>query len=363
MQDPVSRSRRSAILRSLAVLLCATDSTFATERFKDPLDYSARPVANLSSRPLMSVTAAGNRLVAVGSRGLVIVSSDSAKSWIQARVPVQSDLLAVHFPTPLTGWIVGHDGVVLRSDDGGLNWVKQLDGRLAADSFRRFYESRVASGQSKDKQALHLIETNYKNGAALPYLDVWFSDTNRGFAVGSYGMLIATADGGKTWVPWLDRIDSGQLNLNCVYGISDHVFIAGEQGKIYKLEQEAERFKTIETGYTGSFFGLAGNGSTLLAFGLRGVTFKSDDHGNSWKQLKMPTETTISAGVARREDGSFLLVNGAGELIVGDRNALQFTIVRPQTRMRLTGIISQPDESVVITGLGGVATERVPTPN
>jgi photosystem II stability/assembly factor-like uncharacterized protein len=359
MLDSVSWSRRSAIARSFAVLFAASGSALAGNRFKDPLDYPARPVSRLSSRPLMNVVATGNRLIAVGSRGLVIVSSDGGKSWNQARVPVQSDLLAVHFPTPDMGWAVGHDGVVLHSDDGGLNWGKQLDGRLSADSFRRFYESRAERGEPRAKQALRLVEKNYKYGATLPYLDVWFADANRGFAVGSFGMLIATVDGGKTWSPWLDRIECGQLNLNCVYGISGEIFIAGEQGKVYKLNREGGHFEANETGYAGSFFGLASNGSTLLTFGLRGVTFKSDDQANSWQQLRMPSESTISAGLARREDGAFLLVNGAGQLMIGDRNAVRFSILLPQRRMCLTGVTCQPDDSVVITGLSGVQIERL----
>ena len=310
----------------------------------------------------MAVAAAGGRLIAVGSRGLVIVSVDGGKTWKQSKVPVQSDLLAVHFPTASTGWAVGHDGVVLRSDDGGESWVKQLDGRSAAQAFRKYYEARLASGDTAAKQALKQIEQNFKAGAALPYLDVWFEDASKGYAVGSYGMLIATVDGGKTWMPWLDRIESDQLNLNCVRGSGGEVLIAGEQGRVYKLDRDKGRFVAIPTGYAGSFFGVAANSTTVLAFGLRGVVYRSDNGGKRWEEVKMPSEATISAGTVRPEDASFLLVDAAGQILVGDPDGRRFNVIQPQRRMRLTGMLVLSKDSVVITGLGGVATESLASP-
>lgn len=355
MVNHVRKSRLTALL----LLACVSSTAFAEPGFKDPLDFPARIVSGVVARPLMAVASAGARLVAVGSRGLVIVSLDRGKTWTQSKVPVQSDLLAVHFPTATTGWVVGHDGVILRSDDGGDSWVKQLDGRSAADAFRKYYEMRLADGDATAKQALLQVTQNFKAGSALPYLDVWFEDTRTGYAVGSYGMLITTADGGKTWTPWLDRIESDQLNLNSVRGTGGDVLIAGEQGRVYRLDRDKGRFVTAATGYGGSFFGLAANSTTVLAFGLRGVAYRSDDKGLSWEEVKMPSEATVSAGAVSPDDASFLLVNGAGQILVGSPDARRFKIVQPQRHMRLTGMFPLSKNEVVITGLGGVTTERL----
>jgi photosystem II stability/assembly factor-like uncharacterized protein len=352
--------RLASIAKLFALLLVLPLAASAEETFKDPLDFPARVVTNVAQRPLMAVVSAGDKLVAVGSRGLIIVSDDVGKSWRQAKVPVQSDLLAVHFPTEKIGWAVGHDGVVLRSDDQGESWSKQLDGRSAGELFKKYYAASLANGDLAAKQALELTEQNFKAGAALPYLDVWFEDVNKGFAVGAYGMLIATTDGGKTWTPWMDRIENDQLNLNAVRGVGGEVMIAGESGRIYKLDRKKRRFESISTGYAGSFFGLASNNTTLLAFGLRGVTYKSDLRGVSWTRLNMPTEATISAGTMRSVKDGFILVNGAGQILIGDRTATKFTVVEPQQRMRLTGVTTLPNKSVVVTGFGGVSVESLP---
>jgi photosystem II stability/assembly factor-like uncharacterized protein len=342
-----------------ALLLCsAGQEALAQAAFKDPVDQPARIVPGETRRPLMAVAAAGERLVAVGSRGLVIVSTDQGRSWKQVKVPVQSDLLAVNFPTATIGFAVGHDGIVLRSDDAGATWIKQLDGRSAADAFRHHYKAR--SGEPAAQRALQQIDQNFKSGGSLPWLDVWFDDAERGYAVGSFGMLIATTDGGRTWTPWLDRIDHEQLNLNTVRGISGDVFIAGEHGRVHKLDRQQQRFIALPTGYTGSFFGLAGSADTLLAFGLRGVTYRSHDRGRSWEPVKMPSETTIAAGMFDAGSGAFVLVNAAGQLLVGDTSARAFKAIKAQRAMRLTGVLAVSKHQIVTTGLAGVALEPLP---
>lgn len=358
--------RPAAVVASALVLALAARGPAvaqgATAGFKDPLDHPARAVDAASRRPMMAVAPAGQRLVAVGSRGLVVVSDDRGKTWHQSKVPVQSDLLAVQFPTPRIGFAVGHDGVVLRSDDAGNSWVKQLDGRSAAESFRNHYQSHPTPADPAIKRALQQIDQNFKAGAALPYLDVWFDSAQIGWAVGSFGMLIATTDGGKTWTPWLDRIDNDQLNLNSVRGVGGEVLVVGEQGKVYKLDREAQRFVAIDTGYAGSFFGLAGSGRTLLAFGLRGVAFRSADQGKRWEQVTMPSEATIAGGVFDPATARYVLVNGAGELIVGDADARRFEAVKPPQPLRLTGVMALPDKTVVTTGFGGIALTTLPAP-
>ncbi len=37
-------------------------------------------------------------------------------------------LTAVHFPSSTLGWAVGHDGLILASNDGGQHWVLQRNG-------------------------------------------------------------------------------------------------------------------------------------------------------------------------------------------------------------------------------------------
>ena len=114
--------------------------------FRDVLDTPARESAFASKSLLNGVASTGKRVVAVGQRGHIVYSDDGGKSWVQAKVPVTSDLVAVTFPTPEKGWAVGHAGVVLHSADGGATWSKQLDGRSAGQLMATFYAAHPDKG-------------------------------------------------------------------------------------------------------------------------------------------------------------------------------------------------------------------------
>lgn len=352
---------RHAVFSFLAASFFFSPSASSEPVFKDPLDHAAEMSLAVIDRPMMAIAKAGVRLVAVGSRGLIITSDNNGVSWTQSKVPVQSDLLAVQFPTASQGWAVGHDGVILHSADGGTSWEKQLDGRLAGDLYKSFYRKIVDAGDPGAKRALDQLGLNFKAGPALPYLDVWFSDTQHGFAVGAFGMIAATVDGGKTWEPWLHRIDNDQfLNLNGIRGIGDKIYIVGEHGMVFTLDEKSGRFKGTATGYAGSFFGIAGNAGVLVSFGLRGNVYRSGDNGKNWEPVKMPSDATVMGGVVRPDKAGFVLVNSAGQLMAGDAEAREFRSIHPAKSMRYTNIAFVNNLSLVLTGLGGVRVEALP---
>jgi photosystem II stability/assembly factor-like uncharacterized protein len=57
-------------------------------------------------------------------RGGLIQRFDSDRGWIDVPSGVQVDLFDVTFSNGTVGWIVGHEGTVLRTTDGGSNWNK-----------------------------------------------------------------------------------------------------------------------------------------------------------------------------------------------------------------------------------------------
>ena len=55
------------------------------------------------------------------------------------------------FPTPSTGWAVGHDGVVLHSTDAGRTWTRQLDGRRPGRRAGRALQGAAATPSGSPK--------------------------------------------------------------------------------------------------------------------------------------------------------------------------------------------------------------------
>ncbi len=301
----------------ITALLLPASLAFAEPSYHDVLDTPAARSARPASCLLEGVALAGKRIVGVGQFGRIVHSDDEGKTWSQAAVPVSSDLLAVYFATSRKGWTVGHDGVVLHSSDGGSTWAKQLDGRAVAKTLAESY--RGATGTLGETIAKFV-----EQGPDKPFLDAWFENENDGFIVGAFGLIFATSDGGKKWVPWYDRIDNPKgYHLYAIRPIGAELFVTSEQGTLFKLDRKARRFKAIKTPYKGTFFGVTGKPGGMVAFGMRGNAYLSRDGGGSWRKVETGVPMGLMAG-AVAGDGKIVLVSAGGQVLVSRDDGASF---------------------------------------
>jgi photosystem II stability/assembly factor-like uncharacterized protein len=318
--------RCSAVMLALAAL----QGTAHAVPFTDVLEVPAMPSALASSSALRDVTLAGPRLVAVGPRGHILYSDDHGAHWQQAQVPVSADLNAVSFATPELGWAVGHDGVVLHSRDGGVHWHKQLDGRALAEQLPA----------AATDNAL---------------LDVWFSDTRNGYAVGVFNLLLRTTDGGEHWQPWLDHSDNPQgLHLTSLAAMGDDLYITGEQGLL--LKWSGARFSRVDTPYAGTLFGAVGKPGVLLVYGLRGHAYRSTDGGQQWQPVNTGINTSLTAAGIDR-DGQLWLASQAGDLLLSRDDGASFSQVPQSARGPVTALVSDTGNGLVLVGERGVRNQ------
>ncbi|WP_025599229.1 WD40/YVTN/BNR-like repeat-containing protein [Burkholderia sp. WSM2230] len=339
----------------------ALPNTAPSDPFIDPLDAAAVMHPDLAKRPLMSVVRVGQRLIAVGMRGLIVGSSDGGKTWSQVQAPVRSDLLALSFPDTGHGWIAGHDGVILHSADGGRTWNKQFDGRVAQKTLIDNYRTRIAAGDAALKPYLDQLLLNYKAGPSLPLLGVWFKDALHGIAVGPFGMAIVTDDGGKHWAPMLERIENPAfLHLQAISEVAGDVFIAAEKGTIFKLDQSTGVFRPVETGYAGSLFGVTGNDNVLIAYGLKGTVYRSADRGASWTRVDSPLHGLVTAAAYVAQRRAFVLVTAAGEIALADETAREIHVLKAGRPVAATGVQPRSAHEIVLSGLDGVHAVALP---
>lgn len=322
--------------------------------FTDPLDRPASTIGNPMGAHLNSVTTAGNRLIAVGARGLIIVSDDAGATWTQAPSPVSSDLLGVHFPTARQGWAVGHDGVILHSADGGASWVKQFDGNAASKMLTEHFETLAAAGDETAASFQEGVKLNYQDGPEQALMGVWFSDENNGVVVGTFGTLFATRDGGNTWESWMERADNPELlHYMAISGSGEQLYIASERGVVFKLDPQAQRFKRVETGYSGSFFSIKATPTTLIAAGLRGTAFKSLDGGATWQPLLTGINVALS-DVQSLPDGRFLLASVDGKVVISDAGVRNFKPLAVSRPGRFTCLAGFNNGKAISVGFSGV---------
>lgn len=342
----------------LVFLLCGgLSGSVLAGAFRDPLDQPARQFAQASREPLQAIARAGDRLVAVGMRGVVVVSDDAGQSWRQVEIPVSTDLLAVQFINPKQGWIGGDGGVILHTRDGGNTWIKLVDGRDLATQLTDSYQRQVELGNADAAGYLEEIRANFESGPEQPILGIWFEDANNGFATSTFGMLLVTHDGGATWQSWMERVeDERRLHYYSINGIAGDLYLTAEQGTVFRLDRERQRFARLDTGYQGGLFGIVGDAERVVAFGLQGNAFASQDRGEHWQPLP-PLGVGINAGLLT-SNGSLALATQDGRLLFG-RAGERLTPQKPERPMLFTGLAAS-DTGLVVTGFGGVQTVALP---
>ncbi|MNL95623.1 Ycf48-like protein precursor [compost metagenome] len=323
-----------------------------------PLERPAQFSPYAERAVMVAVTAIANRLVAVGERGIVLLSDDNGVSWRQAKVPVSVTLTSVQFVDVKEGWAVGHGGVLLHSQDGGETWDKQLDGLELAQMLLRASKDRL---QSKDgdpdeiDRQLKAAELMVSDGPDKPFLDVYFVNKGTGYIIGAYNLLLRTDDGGLTWQPWQSHINNPSgLHLYSIGGSGSNLYIAGEQGSVFRSDNAGADFVAVQTPYEGSYFDLLVNSNDhLIVSGLRGSAYRSENSGADWTKIDVPSSASITGSV-QLKDGTFVLVNQSGQLLLSRDKGSSFQLAPLKQLPPLAGITQSADGSLVVVGMRGV---------
>jgi photosystem II stability/assembly factor-like uncharacterized protein len=334
------------------------------QRIADSLDRPAQQTPRAPRSVLLDVTLAGNRLVAVGERGIVILSDDGGQSWRQGRVPVSESLTAVAFPSPMVGFAVGGSGVVIRTEDGGESWTRVLDGSTAASvamrdaqDYAKRYPNREAA-----KQVLAQAQRLVADGPDKPFLTVHFDNEQAGLVAGAYGLLFRTEDGGKTWMSWMDRLDNPKgLHINAMKVVGSNIYLAGEQGLFFRSTDKGLSFARVATSYKGSYFSMVvtSSGDIVLA-GMRGNVYRSSDLGKTFNKVDIPAPASIRVATALA-DGTLVFVNEAGQVLVSRDQGRTIQAVAG-IALPTAAAVLQEKRGMLSVGLAGVVPFSIEGP-
>lgn len=303
-----------------ALLLVATTGT-AAEFEPDPRLAPAEMMPLADKTILNDVARVGDRYIAVGMRGHVL-ASDDGKTWTQKPVPTRTMLVTVAFPTNKVGYAAGHDGAIIKTNDGGATW-----------ELLRFDPA--------------------ENRPPIIY-DLFFPTADIGFAVGSYGLMLRTDDGGKNWellepdfASWI-----GYHNSAIVPFSRTGLLIVGERGIAARSNDRGKTWEMLASPYTGSFFGAVADGKGgALVHGMRGRAYRIADimavptidattydpfsaenvedadkmAEMGWSRIAPVTEESFFAS-NKIPGGGAVLVGNAGTIVTTDKAMTQLTL-------------------------------------
>ena len=301
--------------------------------------------------------------------GLVSVPGASAEEAVKARLAIESLLLdGAAAGSRLV--VVGERGHILLSDDSGESWSQAEVPTRALLTAVHMHDERVGWAVGHDAIILRTRDggetwtmVHRAPEEELPLLDVWFRDERTGFAAGAYGYFLATADGGDTWTA--RAISEDDFHLNALFPAggeptesqtpeSQRLYIAAEAGVAYRSDDGGETWRELPSPYAGSWFGgLALDDEQVLLAGLRGHLFRSEDAGETWVQVPTDTNATLT-GAIRLSSGAILITGLEGTLLTSRDDGRSVTSERLPSREGVSDALPLEGNGVLLVGEFGV---------
>lgn len=284
-------------------------------------DIPAAPLVDPTRAPILAAVRAGDRIVAVGEYGSVLLV-DGDRVHQAAFVPTRAPLTAVFFLDAKQGWAVGAQRVILHTADGGEHWTRQpIDGPAEA------------------------------------LFSVWFENAQHGFAGGRFSTLLETLDGGRSWHPVkVSRDpDAEQSHLFDLFGDArGRLYATSEFGQLFVSADAGQNWNVIETGFGGSLWsGVALPDDSLVVVGMVGTIMRSGDGGESWQKIDAGTRASFT-DIRRMADGSLVAVGFNGVVATSRDNGRSFSLGQRPGGASLTAVAGDGKTGPVLFSTTGV---------
>lgn len=217
---------------------------------------------------------------------LILVSTNLMVfgQWQILNSGTTEELRSVFFTSVDTGTVVGKNGTILRTEDGGENWVK------------------VSSGTDK---YLYSVE---------------FTSNQIGYIVGDNGLILKTIDGGTNW----SDISVGNLKFFDSYFISnDTGYIVGNGGALYKTTDGGQNWINLSLQYNGLFSVFFNSVDTgfVVGWGEAKTILNTTDGGSSWSNQDSNSNAFYQSIAFTNADTGYICTSGpSGGSILKTKN-------------------------------------------
>ncbi len=274
----------------------------------------------------------------VGAEGALLTSTDGGQNWQRRAIAERgdlswSDLYSIRFASDgQTGWIGGEGGLILKTTDGGQTWNPQTSGttenifRIAVVDPRTAY----ASGSNgllmgTTDGGAHWQSQTLKSG--LIFMDIAFADAQNGWAVGEFETIMHTVDGGKTWTAQMGG-KRANFKLPALFAISfsdaQHGWAAGQGGTLLRTDNGGATWQPFASPSASPMYSVAYAGGTsgsapseLWGSGEGGVLLGVGLGGAAAPVVKTPTVFDLADVAFNGQNG---VAVGLGGTIVHTAN-------------------------------------------
>jgi len=225
---------------------------------------------------------------AVGVGGFILKTTDGGSNWIQLTSGTTNYLEGVHFMSSNVGIVVGED-IILKTTDAGANWVPKPKPIGFSGICVHFYgDSAGYAGASGGGQIIKTTDAGESwnwsviIGPTGPVNSLFFTDKDTGYAVEVYlgtGRIWKTDNGGSNWT----QIFSYPQGLTDVYFVNNTIgYIVGVAGVMFKTTDAGNNWDTLTSGTSKGLNSVyCVDADTCYVVG-EDIILKTIDAGNTW---------------------------------------------------------------------------------
>lgn len=244
----------------------------------------------------------------VGTDGMLLSTVDGGLTWKQTRRFTTDAFVQVHFESELIGWLLCERNIYARganassylrkTTDGGRTWekIEFQDGGRQRITKLLFNGNGNAVAFGEGGVFYKLQEDNVswkKTETAIHYLllDADYSNDLIGAIVGAGGTILFTSDGGLTWEK-ATLLGDTETRFNAIrFFKRDAAWAVGSRGRIFRSNGNGRLWRQQNSTVTADLNDVHFTSSLSgWAIGEQGVIVRTRDGGNTW--YNVPSRTT-----------------------------------------------------------------------
>ncbi len=309
--------------RGFVVRLVAAMSVLPIVACEAPLnleDVAAENARQLTRYDMFqAATHHGDRAVVVSSSGAAIVSDDNGESWQRYNLAGRPSLIDV--TACASGNIYALDSqkrvwsLPASSDQWSSSTLDTPEDTLSihcAPGNRLWVSASFSTLYSRDEDSPDWQEFSLYED--LQFTNVRFVDQTNGFAVGEFGTVIASTDGGATWEP-RTPIPNDFYPMGSDFLDTGRGWVGGLDGVIWRTEDGGETWERQESLTSSPIYSIHATADRVLAAGGSAKLVEFVD--GQWRDLDgAPKALAYLRGIDTLASGALLVAGGAGTLAV-----------------------------------------------
>jgi len=296
---------------------------------------------------------------------LMITSLNFAQNWYLQNSNQSNQLKGIQMISPTEGWACGDAGAMLHTIDAGTMWsIVTLTG---ADLHQLIFKD-ASTGIVVGDNGTVFVTTNggtnwvSKNSStSLQLRGAGFAGGSTFYAVGDDGAAVKSTDDGNTWT----TLNAGTTErLLCVAAVDQNVWVGARDGLMLFSNNGGTSFTSMSNPATDDIKDIQFiNGSIGFAGGSNSFFMYTSNGGTNWTSRSAGIQVGLN-GIHFVNQNEGWVVGGAGSLYSTTNAGLNWIVLQSQTGQDLNSIHSFDGVNAWAVGnVGVIATNYSPPTN